>query len=98
MILFLLMYFFIHKIATGNSDELAHLQFEKFSRGVFKDRAIVQCKNSPKGYSIATTYEYANEFVRYFANKLGDATAVVNGVIVSTKALPASIKYKDISQ
>ncbi len=92
------MHFFIHKIVTGKSDEFAHLHFEKFSRGDFKDRAIVQCKKSPKGYSIVTTCEYANEFVRYFAEKLKDSRAKVTGVIVSTKGLPASIKYKDISQ
>ncbi len=92
------MHFFIHKIATGKSDELAHLHFEKFSRGVFKDRAIVQCKSSAKGYSIATTYEYANEFVRYFAEKLGDGKTNVEGVIVSTNKLPASIKYNKVSQ
>ncbi len=92
------MHFFIHKIVTGKSDELSHLHFEKFSKGEFKNRAVVQCKNSPKGYSISTTGEYANELVRYFAGKLGDSKANVTGAIISTKGLPASIKYKNISQ
>lgn len=90
--------FFIHKLATGNSDALSHLQFEKFSRGVFSNRAIVQCKNSPKGYSIATTHEYANEFVRFLAGKLGERKTKVSGVIVSTKPLPPNISYESISQ
>ena len=92
------MHFFIHKIAVGKPDGLAHLQFEKFSKGVFKERAMVKCKVSSKRYSISTTHEYANELVRYFAGKLGDKEKKISGVIVSTKGLPPSIKYKDVSQ
>lgn len=90
--------FFIQKLCSGKTDELAHLQFEKYSRGVFKNKAIVVGKNSKGNYSFATTSEYASEFVRACAEELGNNKAKVEGVIISTKELPSNIKYGDISQ
>ena len=90
--------FFIHKLCEGVSDELTHLQFEKYSRGLFKNKAIVQAKNSKGNYSFVTTSEYASEFVRACAEELGNSTANVEGVIISTKELPAHIKHSGISQ
>ncbi|MEK6924809.1 MAG: hypothetical protein AABW71_01060 [Nanoarchaeota archaeon] len=90
--------FFIHKLCSGRTDELAHLQFEKYSRGLFKDKAIVQAKNSKGNYSFVTTSEYASEFVRACAEELGSDKTKVEGVIISTKPLPGNIKYGGISQ
>lgn len=90
--------FFIHKLYEGNGDALSHLQFEKYSRGEFKDKAIVQAKFSKGNYSFVTTSEYAGEFVRACANELGNNKTKVTGVIVSTKALPSNIKHDGISQ
>ncbi|MBM3232232.1 hypothetical protein FJZ21_02545 [Candidatus Pacearchaeota archaeon] len=90
--------FFIHKLCSGKTDELAHLQFEKYSRGLFKNKAIVQAKNSKGNYSFVTTSEYASEFVRTCAEELGGERAKVEGVIISTKSLPENIKYGNISQ
>lgn len=90
--------FFIHKLCSGRSDELTHLQFEKYSRGIFKDKAIVQAKNSKGNYSFVTTSEYASEFVRACAHELGAEKAQIDGVIISTKELPPNIKHHGISQ
>lgn len=90
--------FFIHKLCSGRTDELVHLQFEKYSRGLFKNRAIVQGRNSKGNYSFSTTSEYSGEFVRACAEELGDSKTKVEGVIISTKELPPNIKYGDISQ
>lgn len=90
--------FFINKLCSGKTDELAHLQFEKYSRGIFTNKAIVQCKKSKENYSFVTTSEYASEFVRACAEELGSKKANVTGVIVSTKELPSNIKYEGISQ
>ncbi len=90
--------FFIRKIYEKKTDFYSHLQFEKYSRGVFKDKAIVQAKKSKDGFSFVTTNEYANEFVRACAEELGDTKAKIVGVIVSTKGLPSNISYKSISQ
>lgn len=90
--------FFIQKLCSGKTDELAHLQFEKYSRGLFKNKAIVVGKYSKGNYSFATTSEYASEFVRACAEELGNNKTKVEGVIISTKTLPENIKYGDISQ
>ena len=64
---------FIKKIFDGKSegDNLVHVQFQKFSRGEFKDKACIVFSRSKDKYSISTTYEYANEFVRTLAEFLG---------------------------
>jgi len=90
--------FFIHKLCSGKSDELAHLQFEKYSKGLFSNKAVVKGKNSKGKYSFVTTSEYSGEFVRACAHELGNNRAKIEGVIVSTKALPANIKHNGISQ
>ncbi|MEK6830563.1 MAG: hypothetical protein AABX77_00875, partial [Nanoarchaeota archaeon] len=92
--------FFIKKIFDGNSrdDELLHLQFQKFSRGNFKDRGVVIAKNIKGRVSISTTYEYANEFVRALAEKLGNNKTNVTGVVVSTRNLENEIDFRNKKQ
>lgn len=92
--------FFIKKIFDGKSenDESVHLQFQKFSRGNFKDRAIVAAKHNGDKYSVSTTTEYANEFVRVLAEKLGDNKAHITGVIVSTRNLNGELDYQNKKQ
>lgn len=90
--------FFIKKIFNGEKDELVHLQFQKFSRGEFKGRALITAKNSGSKFSINTTYEYGNEFVRFLAEKLGPEKTKVTGVIVSTKDLDRNINFSEKKQ
>lgn len=80
---------FIKKIFDGKADNdpQVHIQFQKFSKGDFKDKALIIARNSKGKYSISTTYEYSNEFARIFAEKLGKSTAKVSGPIVSTRHL-----------
>lgn len=89
---------FIKKIFEGNIDELVHLQFQKFSRGSFKERAMVKASRSVKGYSIFTTAEYANDLVRLMATKLGEKSAEIKGVVVSTMDLKGVIPSTDLKQ
>ncbi len=91
---------FIKKIFEGKAegDGLVHLQFQKFGRGEFKDKALVKASSSKGRFSIATTYEFANEFVRMLAEKLGNSSARVTGVVVSTRDLKAELDFKDIKQ
>jgi len=88
--------FFIHKLCSGRTDPLTHLQFERYSRGLFKDKAVVKIKNSKRVYSISTTYEYSNEFALYLANKLGDRKTQVTGVIVSTRNLKEEDEFRQL--
>ncbi len=90
--------FFIKKIFDGKTDEFVHLQFQKFSRGNFNDKALVRAKNSKGKYSINTTYEYANEIVRSLAEKLGNNKTKINGVIVSTKDLKGEVDFSGKKQ
>lgn len=89
---------FIRKIFDGNVDELVHLQFQKFSKGTFKDRAMVKASKSARGYSIATTAEYANDLVRLMAHKLGSNSTEVSGVVVSTIDLKGKIPSGGLKQ
>jgi len=86
---------FIKKIFDGNAkgDEFVHLQFQKFSRGEFKGRAMLKMKESAGRYTIDTTSEYAREMVRALAEKLGHNKTQVTGAIIS--ALDLDVKHEE---
>lgn len=94
------MEFFIKKIFEGKSDddEFVHLQFQKFSRGEYKSRALVKVKNSKGKYTINTTAEYAKELVRAVAEILGSNKAQVTGVVISTRDLTGELEFKGKKQ
>lgn len=89
---------FVKKIVDGKVDELVHIQFMKFSRGEFKDRAILKVKKTKSKYTINSSPEFANEMVLSMARKLGNRTAKVTGAIVSTSDLKDKIDFKEIKQ
>ncbi len=89
---------FIKKIFDGISDEQVHLQFQKFSRGEFRDRAIIKAKHSAKKYTLSTSAEFANELVRFSSEKLGKNKTKVSGAIVSTLDLTGEFNFKDKKQ
>ena len=89
---------FIKKAIDGKIDELTHIQFQKFSKGLFKDRAVLKVKKSKNKYTINTSAEFANELVLMAAKKLGSGTAKVEGAIVSTSDLKERLDYDEIKQ
>lgn len=89
---------FIKKIKDKNFDESVHLQFQKFSKGEFTNRAIIEAKNSSGKFTIKTSAEFANEFVRMMAEKLSSNKTKVTGAIVSTMDLKGEIEFKEIKQ
>ncbi|MCW8965487.1 MAG: hypothetical protein OQK82_02185 [Candidatus Pacearchaeota archaeon] len=89
---------FIKKIVDNQIDESVHLQFQKFSRGEFRDRAVIEAKNSKEKYTIKTSAEFANELVRIMAEKLGSEKTNVTGAIVSTNDLTGEIDFKEKKQ
>jgi DNA-directed RNA polymerase subunit H (RpoH/RPB5) len=94
---------FLKKIFESESgdlskDNLVHLQFMKFSRGEFKDRAVLIYSKSKDKYSLSATYEYANEFVRLLAEKLGNNKTKISGVLVSTRDLTGHLNFSDKKQ
>ena len=84
---------FIKKIFEGKTDNLIHIQFQKFSRGEFNNKAALIYSKSKEKFSISTTYEYAADFVRLMAEKLGNNKARITGVVVSTRDLTGQLNF-----
>jgi len=84
---------FIKKIFEGKNDEFVHLQFQKFSRGEFTDRAMIKVKESGGKFTIDTTAEYARELVRAMGEKLGVEKTHVTGALISALDLDG-FKYE----
>jgi len=89
---------FIKKIFDEEIDENVHLQFQKFSKGEFINKALIEVKKTGKGYTIKTSAEFANELVRIVAQKLGEQKIIVKGAIVSTADLTGELEFKDKKQ
>lgn len=89
---------FIKKIVDKNFDDFVHLQFQKFSKGEFKNRALIEAKNSKGNFTIKTSPEFANEIVKIVATKLGEDKTKITGAIVSTSDLKNKIDFKEIKQ
>jgi len=89
---------FIKKIVDKKIDSSVHLQFQKFSRGEFKDRAVIKAKKTAGNYTINTSAEFANDLVFAVAKKLGSKKAKVSGAIVSTSDLAGELEFKDKKQ
>jgi hypothetical protein len=87
---------FIEKIFLGKPDHLIHLQFQKFSRGVFTNRALITAKKSGNKYTISTSAEFGNELVIEVARKLGEKRTMVTGGIISTVNLKEIPQYAHI--
>lgn len=89
---------FIKKIFDGQVDDSVHQQFQKFSRGEFKDRAVINARKSKNKYSISTSSEFVNELVKIVAEKLGEEKTMVTGAIISTSDLTGEIEFKEKKQ
>ena len=89
---------FMEKIFKKDFDDAVHAQFMKFSRGEFKDRAVIKAKCTKGKYTINTTAEFANELVRDVAEKLQNNRAKVTGIVVSTADLRGKLNFKSVSQ
>jgi len=89
---------FIKKIADKNFDYSVHLQFQKFSKGIFKNRAVLRVKKSGEKYTINASAEFANELIRSVAEEVGNTKVKVTGAIVSTSDLKGSLDFSEIKQ
>lgn len=87
---------FIKKIVDGKVDESVHGQFQKFSKGEFRNRALIKAKNSKGKYTITTGAEFANELVKNVAEKLGNEKTKVTGGIISTINLKEIPEYNHL--
>ena len=89
---------FIKKIFENEVDEKVHVQFQKFSKGEFRNKAVIKAKRTKEKYTINTTYEFANEIVKIVAEKLADSKTKVTGVIISTQDLSGELEFKNKKQ
>lgn len=89
---------FIKKVFEDDIDEKVHLQFQKYGKGEFKDKALVKVKTSGGKYTIITSAEFTNEFVRTMAEKLGERETKITGAIISTNDLKGELDFKDKKQ
>ncbi len=89
---------FIKKIFDKEIDPNTHLQFQKFSKGEFRNRAIIKAKVSGTKYTTVTTAEFVNEMVRIVAEKLGESKTRITGAIISTNDLTGELEFKDKEQ
>jgi len=89
---------FIKRVFNNEINEEVHLQFQKFSRGEFTNRAVIKVKKVKNIYTITTTAEFANELVRVVAEKLGDEKAKITGAVISTIDLGSEINFQTRKQ
>ncbi|MBL7059008.1 hypothetical protein ISS08_00980 [Candidatus Pacearchaeota archaeon] len=89
---------FIKKIVDNKVDSLVHAQFQKFSKGEFRDKAIIKVKKTNKKYNVTTSAEFANELVKNVAEELSKNKTLIKGAIVSTSDLTDKLDFKDKKQ
>jgi len=87
---------FIKKIFENKIDELTHIQFSRFSKGTFENKAILDISVS-KAVKIKTSVEFTNELVALLASTIKDKS-LVKGIIFSTRDLrkDSDIEFEDV--
>ena len=89
---------FIKKAVERKEDDSVHLQFQKFSKGEFRNRAVIEAKKTGEKYTIKTSAEFTNGLVHAMAEKLAEEKTKVTGAIVSTQDLKNDLSFKEIKQ
>ena len=87
---------FIKKIFENKIDEDVHRQFTKFGPGTFENKALLDITLTAKAVKIKSSPEFANEFVKLVAEKLGENSTKVTGAIVSTRKLNEEPEFSKI--
>jgi len=76
------MEFFLKKISEKNFDEDTHSEFIKFSKGLFKDKYLIEAKKQKDKWIIKTGPEYANFLVSSCLPEKGELN--IKGAIITT--------------
>ena len=84
---------FLKKIAEKKFDEDVHSEFIKFSKGVFDNRYLIEAKKQKDKFSIKTSAEFANYFVRSCLEKV-NGEIEVKGVIISTFDISKEVNFE----
>ena len=83
----------INKIFSNQIDEEVHNEFVKFSRGVFENRYLIEGKKQSDRWSIKTSSEFANFFVKKGLEK-ANGKIKITGAIISTLDLSRDIDFE----
>jgi len=87
----------INKIFLGEADEEVHSDFVKFSRGVFENRYLIECRKQAAKWAVKTSAEFANYFVRRCLEK-AVGSLKIKGAIICTFSLEGKIKVERVKQ
>jgi hypothetical protein len=80
----------VRKIFKGKFDENVHNDFVKYSKGVFKDKYLLEGKKQGDKWAIKTGPEFVNFLVRRCLDKVS-GNVKVKGIIVSTMNLKEEV-------
>jgi len=89
---------FIKNIFDKKEDNFGHSQFQKFSKGEFRNRALIKIKKTKDKYNIYLGPEFVNELVFFLAKKIGNEKILVKGAIISTSDLTGKVDFKEKKQ
>lgn len=89
----------MRKIFSDKTDDEIHEAFLKYGRGIFKNKYLLEAKKQKDKWSIKSSAEFANYFVRRCLEKVSGEIDV-KGVIVYTHDLRNDIKFniKNVKQ
>lgn len=83
----------IQKVFDQIFDEEVHNDFIKFSRGLFKDRYLIEAKKQANKWAIKTSAEFANDFVKACMKKEKN-NFKVTGIISTTLDIKEEIPFE----
>ncbi|RLE38123.1 hypothetical protein DRJ17_04950 [Candidatus Woesearchaeota archaeon] len=75
---------FIRKIFKKQIDDLVHNQFVRFGPGTYEGRAVIRVKMGQK-IRLWTSFEFANEIIKFISENIDDETVKLKGRIYSKK-------------
>lgn len=86
---------FLRKVFEEEFDDSVHSELVKFSRGVFENRYLLECKKQASKWSIKSSVEFANFFVMRCLKKMDENEEIdVKGIIVSTFDLTGDVEFE----
>lgn len=84
---------FIKKIFENKTDNLVHKNFKRFSKGVYENRALVEVDKGKNSVKVKTSFEFAEDFIRFLGNTINDKVKVTGGII-TTKDIRSELGFE----
>ena len=84
----------INKIFSGECDEEVHLDFMKFSKGKFENRYLMEGKKQAGKWSVKSSAEFGNYFVRRCLENFDGSVQVKGAIICTMKEIKKDIDFE----